>query len=141
MDRRGRILTAPVPQRLINGLHSSWNVQIQYARLNRVCTESLQHLALKMVILIAVKSAEGINELKGLMADLHFTVFHRDEVVSYSISTLCWRWFRISIWIKPYLLPVFFPKPHPLYAEAGLFKLDFKMWSHCLGKANLYEFT
>lgn len=41
-----------------------------------------------MVFLIAVKSAEGIDELKGLMADLHFPVFHRDQVVLYPVPTL-----------------------------------------------------
>lgn len=41
-----------------------------------------------MVFLIAIKSAEGIDELKGLMAGLHFTVFNRDQVVSHPISTL-----------------------------------------------------
>lgn len=50
--------------------------------------ESLQHLALKTVFLIALKSAEGIDELNGLMVDLHFALFHGDQVVSHSISAL-----------------------------------------------------
>jgi len=44
-----------------------------------------------MVFLVAVKSAEGTDELKGLMAGLHFTVFHRDQVVLHPVSTLLLR--------------------------------------------------
>ena len=39
-------------------------------------------------LFIAIKSAEGIDELKGLIAGLHFTVFHRDQVVLHRLPTL-----------------------------------------------------
>lgn len=41
-----------------------------------------------MAYLIDIKSAEVIDELKCLKAGLHFTVFHRDQVVLHPLPTL-----------------------------------------------------
>uniref|UniRef100_A0A8C4YQU8 Dedicator of cytokinesis 7 n=1 Tax=Gopherus evgoodei TaxID=1825980 RepID=A0A8C4YQU8_9SAUR len=89
-----------------------------------LATCSLLYLSWKTAFLVAITSARRVSELRALVVDPPYTVFHKDKVQLRPHPAFLPKVVSAFHINQEIFLPVFFPKPHSSGREQQLHSLD-----------------
>ncbi|KAG6937283.1 hypothetical protein G0U57_010273 [Chelydra serpentina] len=133
------IFAHPVVRRFLKGLEKvhpsikppvpAWDLNLVLSRLTGPPFEplascSLLYLSWKVAFLVAITSARRVSELKALLCDPPYTIFHKDKVQLRPHPSFLPKVVSPFHMSQDIFLPVFFPKPHANSKEQRLHSLD-----------------
>ncbi|XP_050809179.1 uncharacterized protein LOC127051204 [Gopherus flavomarginatus] len=133
------VFSHPTVSRFLKGLERlypnvrppapTWDLNLVLSRLmgppfEPLATCSLLYLSWKTAFLVAITSARRVSELRALVVDPPYTVFHKDKVQLRPHPAFLPKVVSAFHVNQEIFLPVFFPKPHSSGREQQLHSLD-----------------
>nr|XP_032642405.1 uncharacterized protein LOC116828359 [Chelonoidis abingdonii] len=129
----------PIVSRFLKGLERlyppvkppspTWDLNLVLSRLmgppfEPLATCSLLYLSWKTSFLVAITSARRVSELRALVVDPPYTIFHKDKVQLRPHPAFLPKVVSPFHLNQDIFLPVFFPKPHTCRRDQQLHTLD-----------------